>query len=1191
VIPTSEFHADAVMDVCKKVLRPYQARLLTDVCRASGDVLVEQPTGSGKTMQIVTLVAMQIGRRFTHALIGAPQEQIEHGFVHRDYQQVAWSDHRGVAVPAVEVPEELILASRKSDLGSVRQIRSYLRLPGPVDHALACTHAALNRMSGDMLPDDLSGKALFIDEAHHASADGLSEMVSLWRERGGQLFFFTATPYRGDGRPVALEAMRLFRRSLAEHMAEEFAPGHLDSEIVALGSPGDAVSGGVFHGEEPLPGKDINSAVQAISRKWLDDGKPKAIVRVPPMRGGSAVLVGRLMEALSRNGARVLNATGTGANDKQRFLAALASEKIRTFAESRYDIIVGIQRVMEGTDWPVCSAVYCVGMPGSLNTVVQLLGRAMRPKGDGYPSSHRDRARLVFFVPCGGGSALADLSLDHSRHALLTCCFLADHEVGQEWIVLREVRRGIEDALGSCDENPVAADAENEADVGLDPEVRAEVELVMASAREQIMTEGGEPTLGEVLQLAAKTRPDLPEAALHRVAAEILASQSGSWGTKAREAIHKEVAKRLRIDPMVKKAMEEAFLVVLKEFRATTLKDSAVLERVRRQVHGVTGGQMREFAQRLRNAAPRPLTEEQILAWADAHWQRVHEWPNVYTGEVTDSAEETWRGLDGPLRHGTRGLQGNSSLAQLLALHRGVRNLRHLPPLTIERILTCADAHHRRTGKWPNADCGPVADAPDETWTNIDSTLRIGLRGFPGGSSLAQLLDEERGVRNRLALPQLTKELILAWADAHRERTGLWPQAKSGPVIGVPGESWPAINDTLRRGARGLPGGSSLPQLLAEERGVRNQRDPPVLTREQILAWADAQYQRTGDWPKVSSGPVHDAPDEKWANIHAALYQGARGLSGGSSLAQLLADERGVRNSANLPPLTTDQILAWADAHHEGTAQWPKSTSGPIQDVAGETWEYVDSAIKSGLRGLPVCSSLAQLLADERGVRHHLALPPLSKEQILAWADAHRQRTGKWPKQASGAVHDAPGEKWANIDAALGTGRRGLSGGSSLAHLLAEERAVRNQARLPPLRTDEILAWADAHHHHTGKWPKRTFGPIHESPGETWSRIDGALVEGHRGLPGGSSLSQLLANERGVRNHLDLPPLTEKEILKWADAHKKRTGSWPKQKSGPILDAPGETWTSIDRALLQGRRGLRGRSSLARLIKEHRRND
>src|SRR5438477_11469761 len=100
---------------------------MADFCRAAGDILVEQPTGAGKTMQIVTLVAMHLGRRFTHAVISAPQEQIEHGFVHRDYQRVNWPPHDGVAVPSVAVPEEIILPARNSGLGSVRQIRSYLR--------------------------------------------------------------------------------------------------------------------------------------------------------------------------------------------------------------------------------------------------------------------------------------------------------------------------------------------------------------------------------------------------------------------------------------------------------------------------------------------------------------------------------------------------------------------------------------------------------------------------------------------------------------------------------------------------------------------------------------------------------------------------------------------------------------------------------------------------------------------------------------------------------------------------------------------------------------------------------------------------------------------------------------------------------------------------------------------------------
>src|SRR6516225_7724701 len=135
----------------------------------------------------------------------------------------------------------------------------------------------------------------------------------------------------------------------------------------------------------------------------------------------------------------------------------------------------------------------------------------MRHKGDDYPAAARDLTRLVFFVPCASGDALTDLSIDHSRHALLTCCFLADHEVGQEWIVLREVRRGIEAALGSRTENPAAADAENDADEAMDPEVRAEVELAIGSAREEIIGRGGEPTAGELVRLAAKTRPDLPE--------------------------------------------------------------------------------------------------------------------------------------------------------------------------------------------------------------------------------------------------------------------------------------------------------------------------------------------------------------------------------------------------------------------------------------------------------------------------------------------------------------------------------------------------------------------------------------------------------------------------------------------------------------------------------------------------------
>ena len=137
-------------------------------------------------------------------------------------------------------------------------------------------------------------------------------------------------------------------------------------------------------------------------------------------------------------------------------------------------------------------------------------------------------------------------------------------------------------------------------------------------------------------------------------------------------------------------------------------------------------------------------------------------------------------------------------------------------PLAIPEILAWADAHHRRTGKWPTVVSGPICEAAHESWERINNALYHGLRGLPGGSSLRALLAEQRGFR-----PRLTLEQVLAWADAHRERTGELPSVNSGAVHGAAGETWRAIDRALMRGHRGLSGGSSLAKLLDEQRGPR----------------------------------------------------------------------------------------------------------------------------------------------------------------------------------------------------------------------------------------------------------------------------------------------------------------------------------------------------------------------------------
>jgi hypothetical protein len=302
------------------------------------------------------------------------------------------------------------------------------------------------------------------------------------------------------------------------------------------------------------------------------------------------------------------------------------------------------------------------------------------------------------------------------------------------------------------------------------------------------------------------------------------------------------------------------------------------------------------------------------------------------------------------------------------------------------------------------------------------------------------------------------------------------------------------------------------------------------------------------------------------------------------TLAALLTGQPGNSVAPDRRRLTVKQILAWADAHRRRTGTWPHPRSGPIPGAAGETWRGVDNALRTNRRGLAGGLTLVRLLAEQRGLRIRQYAPPLKEGQVLAWADAHRRRTDAWPTNDSGPIPEAPGETWRGVDEALRHGSRGLRGGTSLARLLAGARRARNRVSLPSLKPEKVLAWADAHRRRTGAWPTSESGPVRAAPGETWKGADMALRHGHRGLPGGSSLARLLATHRGVRNRASLPRLTAKQIVGWGQAHFRRTGSWPTRASGPIADAPGEMWAAVELALRYGYRGLRGGSSLSRLL-------
>jgi hypothetical protein len=503
------------------------------------------------------------------------------------------------------------------------------------------------------------------------------------------------------------------------------------------------------------------------------------------------------------------------------------------------------------------------------------------------------------------------------------------------------------------------------------------------------------------------------------------------------------------------------------------------------------------------------------------------------------------------------------------------------PRLTEEMILAWADEWFETHGSYPTAHSGRIGEQGPDTWSALDQCLRLGLRSLPGGTSLCKLITSNRVVVRDLRRKKISSEQILQWADAWFQRTGKWPIVESGVVSETSSETWSGINQTLKRGIDGVEPGSSLNKFLNEMRAVPMYHQSPLLTVEQILAWADTHFAQTGEWPKSSSGAVVGAPGETWEHINWALNAGTRSLEKHVSLARLLTDNRGVRHRLDQPSLTLTQINNWVLKHYLQHHRLPRVKDGEIPGSDGESWQMIDESFRRGRRGLARSgySSLKAFLESrfpkpEFG-QHAYRRPRFSVPQILRWADAYYSKTGKWPCSASGEVAESEGDTWLAVNHALTRGTRGMTAGKSLDQLLGEHRNHTPKLR-PDLSTEAILRAADVYCKKNGCWPtKKIKGPVPGIRHETWASIDQCLNLGIRGLPLIGSLSRFLHSERGARHRLILPDLTLPQIERWARSYKAKHGHWPSHYyGGAVEEAPAETWRSIYSAFKEGRRGL-----------------
>lgn len=622
-------------------LRPYQVEPFEQVVSTTDDFLIDHPTGSGKTY-LMTAIAAHLLNSNRRVLIATTQGHIQDSFTNRNY------DHLGVGDQTISIPATRLQRAGE-DGATIEQIETYL--VSTPDFVLVCTHAALTRIKPPSAVNVCRGDVLIVDEAHHASAVGLSQFITAWRANGGRVLFFTATPSRGDDKPVRLPDMRVISRPLFQHMQEGYAPSVISHSITAVKTAND-VSYSEFTGATPPPRELHASLVQHITTAWVEAGRPKLIVRVPAVRGGATELVNRTIAAFINLGARTLDVTGASTEDRQRIETALRHEReVDRFEDSTYDVIVGVSRVYEAMDWKWCSAFFSIGFPAAYSTAMQMLGRTTRLKPDDYPEPHRDVAMVRFFVPVSGDTSLRQASRYHAQRVLLACVQMADAQVGYTFTTISQLHKYVQVGLGSTS---ISVDDLVDAYPYIDPAVRAELYQYVAAAVAAHEASDLVPTNASIYMWIMRNHPT----ACGPVLQQLLVETSIGSSQETAQAVARAVALNHMGGLPLREAIVRAYESIEPNFLREAVTSSAIYANFAVQTLQLTGEQIERFSVDLMTV--RPLTRDWVI---DRLLATLGEWQFndvdvalqfVLDAEVPGWPNESWRWIEQSIANNAR---------------------------------------------------------------------------------------------------------------------------------------------------------------------------------------------------------------------------------------------------------------------------------------------------------------------------------------------------------------------------------------------------------------------------------------------------------------------------------------------------------------------------------------------------------
>lgn len=459
-------------------LRTYQEEITTEL-ESEPRILVISPTGSGKTIMLAH-AAKQLSAAGRDVLVATSLSSVNDAI-----QQVS---------------PDVVLAT--DDASASAAIRRFLSLSetGESRGVMLVNHAVLSACDSGSVGSNV---VIIIDEAHHAGEKTKLGQFLRSLNPDVQVKMLTATGSRSDDDAVLLPGMKLFQRTLAQHMAEGFAPQGIQTEVHGYAVM-HKVSDDSFYGEE-IQDRELASLVGKMCNLWIRKGKPKLVIRVAQVPGGAEYRVNAVIKRFREEGARVLNGYG---QDATVFRETLKEESSRLFAESLVDVVVGCGRVHEAMDWKHCVAYYNIGIPRSPQVAIQGLGRAMRLKDSTCPAKWRNESSIAFFVPTTR-RGLESIGADHARRILVLCAYLEATADVKLWQALQKSRKS---QYVPSSKRPHGGNPKNFDPLGI-AKLRVELEL----AYSQLLEEGQEEITDGQLYSQLLLNGLTPENASHAV--------------------------------------------------------------------------------------------------------------------------------------------------------------------------------------------------------------------------------------------------------------------------------------------------------------------------------------------------------------------------------------------------------------------------------------------------------------------------------------------------------------------------------------------------------------------------------------------------------------------------------------------------------------------------------------------------